>query len=218
MQSIRYDGSLVFSKGGIPISKIEAKYKVGGQWLVVSDSAHVVHIWSDNRAVGGIYSQMIDTSGQPGWDTSAVAVFLQSIGSMRVASDCAGGFIMTGFREFDFTVRAQQISRRGNLGEIITHSDNASMDLPSLIELRQNFPNPFNGITTIQYSVHRRQWVSLKLYDALGNEVAVLFQGLRSAGNYQVPLGGDGFASGSYFLVLKSEHSRPALTKLVLVK
>ncbi|MEO8400119.1 MAG: alkaline phosphatase family protein, partial [Ignavibacteriaceae bacterium] len=53
-------------------------------------------------------------------------------------------------------------------------------------ELLQNFPNPFNPSTSIQYSVSSRQFISLKIYNILGNEVAVLVNKEQQPGNYEV--------------------------------
>jgi hypothetical protein len=83
---------------------------------------------------------------------------------------------------------------------------------PQNIELLQNYPNPFNPNTSIQYSVSSDQFVSLKVYDVLGNEVAILVNEERTAGSYEVEfsaIGGplsDGDAlnltSGIYFYKL----------------
>lgn len=64
------------------------------------------------------------------------------------------------------------------------HSDNSS--LPISIELFQNYPNPFNPETRIQYSVVSSQNVSLKVYDVLGNEVAILVNEEKQPGTYEV--------------------------------
>ena len=53
-------------------------------------------------------------------------------------------------------------------------------------ELSQNFPNPFNPLTIIQYSVNSTQEVTLKVYDLLGREIATLVNEERSAGEYEV--------------------------------
>lgn len=73
--------------------------------------------------------------------------------------------------------------------------------------LSQNYPNPFNPSTSIQYAVSSTQFVLLKVYDVLGNEVAVLVNEEKSAGNYEVEfsaLGGNSFTlpSGIYFYTL----------------
>jgi endoglucanase len=58
--------------------------------------------------------------------------------------------------------------------------------LPNSLELKQNYPNPFNPSTTIRYAINGHQFVTLKVYDALGNEVATLVNEEKGAGEYQV--------------------------------
>lgn len=66
-------------------------------------------------------------------------------------------------------------------------------------ELKQNYPNPFNPATVISYSIPRRENVSIKIYDILGNEAASLVNKKQDAGNYSIEWNGEGFASGVYY-------------------
>jgi len=58
--------------------------------------------------------------------------------------------------------------------------------LPKSFNLSQSYPNPFNPSTNIQYAVSSRQFVSLKVYDILGNEIATLISEEKTAGIYAV--------------------------------
>jgi hypothetical protein len=69
---------------------------------------------------------------------------------------------------------------------------------PAEFALSQNYPNPFNPSTTISYSVQKATEVTLKVYDMLGREVAVLLSGRRSPGRYEVKFDGASLASGVY--------------------
>lgn len=91
---------------------------------------------------------------------------------------------------------------------------------PEEYSLLQNFPNPFNPITTIQFTVPdgaRNERVQVKLYDALGREVAVLADGIRSPGVYSVQFDGSSLASGVYFYTLRA-GSFSATKKMQLMK
>jgi endo-1,4-beta-xylanase len=69
---------------------------------------------------------------------------------------------------------------------------------PKAFALMQNYPNPFNPTTDIKYSVPEKGYVSLKVYDLLGVEVATLFDGVRQAGSYVATFDGRGLTSGIY--------------------
>ena len=79
---------------------------------------------------------------------------------------------------------------------------------PNKFTLSQNYPNPFNPSTTIKYAISSRQFVSLKVFDVLGKEVATLVNEEKSAGNYEVEFNvvssNKNPASGIYFYQLKA--------------
>jgi len=66
-------------------------------------------------------------------------------------------------------------------------------------KLSQNFPKPFNPTTTIKYSLPEQQFVSLKIFDILGREVATLVNENKSAGNYEMNFDANNLSSGVYF-------------------
>ena len=70
---------------------------------------------------------------------------------------------------------------------------------PRAFVLTQNYPNPFNPTTRIEYSLPSRGFVSLKVHNLLGEEVADLFSGVREPGDYVATFDGSGIASGVYF-------------------
>ncbi len=70
--------------------------------------------------------------------------------------------------------------------------------------MEQNYPNPFNPTTNISYRIPESGFVSLKVYDALGREVAALVNEVKPAGNYLVNFNAAGLASGVYFYRLKA--------------
>ena len=74
-----------------------------------------------------------------------------------------------------------------------------SGNYPAAFHLEQNFPNPFNPSTTIRYSVPDRSYVSLMVYNTLGQRVAVLADQEEEAGYHDVKFDGAGLSSGVYF-------------------
>lgn len=71
--------------------------------------------------------------------------------------------------------------------------------IPTAIALSQNYPNPFNPATMIGFEVQQEAHVSLRVYDLLGREVAVLWDGITLPGYRQVSFDGSGLTSGTYF-------------------
>lgn len=102
--------------------------------------------------------------------------------------------------------------------------DKNSGTVPRSFGLLQNYPNPFNPSTNIPFFVGTEQWIGLKVFDVLGNEVATLVNEKKAAGNYQVSFEATGLASGIYFYQLRAgnspnpEHAFVATRKMVVVR
>ncbi|MBP6671967.1 MAG: aryl-sulfate sulfotransferase [Bacteroidetes bacterium] len=84
-------------------------------------------------------------------------------------------------------------------------------------ELMQNFPNPFNPSTTIRFSVPAAQHVTVKVFDLLGKEMAVLVNEQLSQGRYSFTYHGDHTPSGIYFCRMEA-GSFVSVKKIVLIK
>ena len=65
--------------------------------------------------------------------------------------------------------------------------------------ISQNYPNPFNPVTHWEFGISNLEFVSIKVFDVLGNEVAVLVSEKREPGNYTVEFDGSKFTSGIYY-------------------
>ena len=76
--------------------------------------------------------------------------------------------------------------------------------VPTRVHMEQNYPNPFNPSTTIRYAIPTSQHVSLKLFDVLGREIAVLVDELQDAGLHGVTLQSADFSTGVYFYRLQT--------------
>ena len=89
--------------------------------------------------------------------------------------------------------------------------------LPERFYLFQNYPNPFNPTTSIKYAIGSKQFVQLKIYDILGNEVSTLINEIKPAGNYEVKFNALGLSSGVYFYKLQT-GSFIETKKMILMK
>lgn len=96
-------------------------------------------------------------------------------------------------------------------------SIDGSPDVPEQTELLPNYPNPFNPVTTISFQLHQPGNAELKVFNALGQEVATLFSGYLQAGSYTQQLDAGGWASGMYVCELRAGEQR-LLRKMMLVK
>ncbi len=92
-----------------------------------------------------------------------------------------------------------------------------TINYPKQYLLEQNYPNPFNPSTSIVYSVPSNEYVSLKVFDVLGNEVAVLVNEQQGAGKYSVEFNANNLTSGVYFYSINVGNFRQ-VKKMMLLK
>lgn len=89
--------------------------------------------------------------------------------------------------------------------------------IPAKFGLSQNYPNPFNPSTTINYDVAKETNVSLKVYDAIGNEVATLVNETKAPGTYDVIFDASNLSNGVYFYKIQAGNFT-STKKLILMK
>jgi hypothetical protein len=93
----------------------------------------------------------------------------------------------------------------------VTNVDDSEQNLIGFV-LEQNYPNPFNPSTKIKYNIPsviasgttQSQFVSLKIYNVLGSEVATLVNEERPAGSYEIEFDASSLSSGIYFYKLQA--------------
>ena len=99
---------------------------------------------------------------------------------------------------------------------IVTNVENPGT-IPNEFTLYQNYPNPFNPTTVISYHLPVSGNVTLKIYDLLGREVAVLVDENKPAGKYQINFNASELASGVYYYQLKNGNFIQ-IKKMVLIQ
>ena len=115
----------------------------------------------------------------------------------------------------------------GNYGGIMRTTNGGigistiSTEIPRQFNLYQNYPNPFNPVTKIRFSIpstlENRQSVSLKIYDILGKEIAVLVNENLLPGTYETEWNASNYSSGIYFYSLLTDNFTQT-RKMVLIK
>ena len=127
--------------------------------------------------------------------------------------------------------RNAQINKKDTIDFMIISSDGIMMTKqfifsyagPKEFKLEQNFPNPFNPTTTIQYQIPviasetKQSAVKLIVYDILGSEVATLVNDEQEAGYYEVSWNASNFASGAYIYRLQT-GSFVSVKKMMLLR
>ena len=88
---------------------------------------------------------------------------------------------------------------------------------PEKFDLSQNYPNPFNPVTHFGFGISNLGFVSLKVYDVLGNEVKTLINEIKPPGYYEVEFDGSNLPSGIYYYKLEA-GSFNQVRKMMLVK
>jgi len=111
------------------------------------------------------------------------------------------------------------------IDSLIVSVDPYNSDIPIEFSLNQNYPNPFNPTTTINYQIPELSFVTIKVYDVLGNEIVTLVNEEKAVGSYEVEFNATLLPSGVYFYRLQagspsagSGQSFVETKKMVLMK
>ena len=133
-----------------------------------------------------------------------------------------------GFAEVDLNLISENVSQnkgiqtqpqiaQAHYSLVINAGSETPVSSPNSFALHQNHPNPFNPSTIISFELPVDSEVSLKVFDALGREVARLIDGRVEAGDHQVIFEGMGLASGVYIYQLQTGN-RIFTQKMSLIK
>lgn len=158
-----------------------------------------------------------------GVGSSGGAIKKSTNGGLTWTTMTTGG--ITGVQHMEFykigtTVYGFAVTSLGTvlkLVENVTSIEPVNNIVPAEYSLKQNYPNPFNPSTTIEFSLPVSGNVSLKVYDALGKEVASILNDFRPAGNYSEQFIGTELTSGVYYYQLISGNFKET-KKFMLVK
>lgn len=111
-------------------------------------------------------------------------------------------------------INSLTFSKEAIVNSLPTYSKNNPVDFG----LGQNFPNPFNPQTTIEYQISDNTFVTLEIYNLLGKKVTTLVNKQQTAGTYSIIWDASDFASGVYLYQLKTTNGFVQSKKLLLLK
>ncbi len=117
---------------------------------------------------------------------------------------------------FDATSGAPSVQQFEQTG-VTPSIEKESGDLPQSFALEQNYPNPFNPSTEIRFALHEAGHVTLKVFDVLGREVAVLVDETLTQGTYRFTFDASNLTSGTYMYTLTANGERQSAS-MVLAK
>jgi hypothetical protein len=89
-------------------------------------------------------------------------------------------------------------------GKIPTTVNHLANRIPESLKLFQDYPNPFNSVTTIKYHLDRPAHVSLKIINTVGKEIITLADGFQEAGEHQIKWKPEGLPDGIYLSKLQA--------------
>lgn len=196
------------------------------EWLYGENYPKYNVDWTHNQIGGDQYNVSVNIIQTP----NTFPQFFTMPVTMRI-NTASGDTLVTVFNDqinqtFNFTITGEPLSLDFDpFNNIMDDVTGNIFILPASYELSQNFPNPFNPRTTINYELGNVSNVKLYIYDTLGREITLLVNEKQREGRYTVEFDGNGLASGVYFYKLIAENTTVGsgqvftdIKKMILVK
>ncbi|MFH1198047.1 MAG: T9SS type A sorting domain-containing protein [bacterium] len=176
--------------------------------------SYVSDYWvGDTDLYGWLTSGTIDATGTAGVD-GALIIF-GGPGIVLPTNGTATFYVAAAVEGTDEAVLGLLTEAQNKYNTTFTSVEPGS--IPVKYELSQNFPNPFNPTTKINFSIPQNDFVSLRIYNTLGQEVAHPVANEMSAGNHSVEFNASYLSSGAYFYVLTAGNFN-STRKMILIK
>ena len=186
-----------------------AKQTLDGGYILAIEKI----VWKYHDGRRETYIIKTSSKGQKEWEMT----FSQEVGQ----EDCSfnPSTIITN-SDGDYVVAGHIYNKGGWLAKIRGRQTQVSVEeknQPSAFTLSQNYPNPFNPTTEIAFSLLENSYVTLSVFNTLGQKVATLVDEKRQTGNHRVIWDGTGFPTGIYFYRLETQDFAKTM-KMLLMK
>lgn len=183
------------------------------QNLLLTENEEVIVVYRESNASTAGKVQKLGINGIKLWTEEGILFSNLAMAntSCNKISDEDNGIIIVWYeRDYEphYGIFAQKINKYGRLGSITTVKHQVIMQIPVQYYLSQNWPNPFNNQTIIQYTISQKGKVQLTIMNVQGKEVKTLVNKEQSIGSYQIIWNGKDneggyISSGIYFYRLK---------------
>ncbi len=111
-----------------------------------------------------------------------------------------------------------KIMKTTNGGQTMVYVISQKQELPNEFSLSQNFPNPFNSKTKVNYKIGKEAFIQIKIFDLSGKEIITLINKKQNKGNYEIDFDASELSSGIYFYSLYINNTGMDKKKFVLLK
>jgi hypothetical protein len=167
-----------------------------------------------DATVSGTFSgDFSESSGPVATDASGVAAF-ETVDTKKGSVTISFCVSLLSHSSLTYTPSDNPDPSYACAGSDVAGQNTSKADLPNGFSLAQNYPNPFNPSTMISFSIPEATHLTLKVFDALGREVAILADGFYEPGRHVVHFDADGLVAGTYLYVVSGagwSASRPML-------
>jgi len=192
--AVGQNGTIMIGNGGHPIP-VELISLIGYQ-----ESGKVYLDWQTATELNNLMFEIQRKVENSEWLTIGYrpgAGNTTEIQEYEFTDDCFG---LKGGTTLSYRLKQVDFNGEFNFSNEITISNLALSDY----EIYQNYPNPFNPTTTIKYQIPELSFVTLKVYDVLGSEIATLVNEEKRTGSYQFEFSASDLPSGIYFYQLRA--------------
>jgi len=194
----------------------------GLNWMKADSISNIVQLinvdFYSGSGVGMVYGFQTPGMGAFIWRTIDYGMTWTPQSITSSTQGLYGGVMLSSTNNYIVAISSSvnaQIFHTTNGGS--TFVNNPGINVPTDFSLNQNYPNPFNPKTSITYSISKAQLITLKVFDALGNNVAILINEKQNPGTYSVNWDASNYSSGIYFYTLEGNFfSRTK--KMILIK
>lgn len=150
-------------------------------------------VFENQDGAGGSWRQHVVHTGDEHHD-GAIVVDIDNDGDLDILSlGWTNSFVLL----YENTAIVNSLARPGSVKPVATDARTEKY-VPDKYALRQNFPNPFNPSTAIEFDIPEAGHVSIRLYDVLGREVKTILSDFKQPGRFSVTLNANSLASGTY--------------------